>query len=50
MRGCNGNWLIEKKQVKKNFGHTTITVPYDILTTTNQAYIGRINCVLTTFY
>ena len=49
--GCNGNWLIEKKkQVEKNFGHTTITVPYDILTTKNQAYIRRINCVSTTFY
>ena len=47
--GCNGNWLIRKKN-KKNFGQTTITVPYGIITTTNQAYIRRINCVLTAFY
>ena len=48
--GCSRNWLIGEKQVKKNFGHTTITVPYEILTTTNQGYSRRINCVLTTFY
>ena len=35
---------------EKNFGHSTITVPYGILTTTIQAYIRRINCVLSTFY
>ena len=46
--GCSGNWLIGGKQV--SLGTLQLLYLDGILTTTNQSYIRRINCVLTTFY